>query len=138
MILPVIYSVLVWALAMRWRRRWPAFAVVTGGLIVLAGMYRVYMAWGEKLSPQYKHILILYWPYVVLVGVVGFYIACLPRRAREHECQRCGYDLRGLNPAGLSCPECGADWCGPGSGREPPVEPLIAIPTGKPRNRTVL
>jgi hypothetical protein len=137
-IFPVVYAVLVWSIAMHWRRRWPAFVAVAVGVIALLLLYSLVHAWDGAFPPHYRHIFLLFWPYTILIGLMGFYIACLPRRAQEHECQKCCYDLRGLNPKGLSCPECGETFKGQGSGLEPPEPTLIPIPRGAPRDRTVL
>lgn len=138
MIFPVIYAVVVWWMAMHWRRRWPSFAAVGLGVLLPMGGYVLLRRWDGAISPMYRHVLILFWPYVVLLAMMGFYIAMLPRRAGAHQCARCFYDLRGLSPSGLNCPECGEPFMGKGSGREPPEPTLIPIPSGPPRQRTVL
>ena len=138
MIFPVIYAVVIWSVAMHWRRRWPAFAIVVAGVVALLLLYRLIHVWDAVLPPQYRHFFLLFWPYTALVGAMGIYIACLPRPARDYECTKCLYDLRGLDPKGLSCPECGEAFCGKGSGREPPEPELIPIPRGSPKSRTIL
>ena len=127
-----IYAVVIWALAMHWRRRWPAFAIVACGTALLVGAVRLCMRL-DLLPATAKIFYELLWPYILLLGGMGTYIACLPRRAREHECQRCHYDLRGLDPLALTCPECGAEWRGRGSGREAKHEELVPIPGRTPK-----
>lgn len=135
MILPVIYAVLTWYLAMRWRRTWLAFAAVAGSVLVLMLAGHLLEVWMPHMEGQGKSLLLLFWPYTVLVGVVGIYIACLPAKAGEMQCARCRYDLSGLDPHGLSCPECGAVWKGKGSAFEAPPPELTPIPKGPPKMR---
>lgn len=123
---------------MYWRRRWPSFASVGAGVTALLLLFRLAHAWDGAFPPLYRHIYLLFWPYTVLVGMVGLYIACLPRRPAEYQCAKCFYDLRGLDRKGLYCPECGQAFTGKGSGREPPEPELIPIPRGAPKKRTVL
>ena len=53
----------------------------------------------------------LLYPYVFLLGGVGYYMAVLPRPAGEgakDPCAQCGYDLHGIEEfAQPVCPECG-------------------------------
>lgn len=133
-----IFAVIVWALTMRWRRRWPAFVIVTVAVGTLLLLTRLLVAYEYLLPRETRLVHELLWPYIGLLALVGYYIACLPRRPGEHACPTCHYDLRGLNPRGLSCPECGAEWRGPGSGHEPPPDDLIPIPKGPPKRREAL
>lgn len=133
-----IYAVLVWAAAMHWRRRWPSFALVTAGVLVLVLGQRLVFRFGEHLAPQYRHLFILLVPYTILMGSMGYFICLLPRRVHETECRGCGYDLAGLNPLGLSCPECGAEWRGRGSAHAPKPPELIPIPKGPPKRRRTI
>lgn len=137
MIFPVIYAVVVWGLAMHWRRQWPAAAAVIIGLCGLILVYRLFVAMGDHLT-GYRHMLVLFWPYTVFVTAIATYIACLPRRLSDTQCRSCAYDLHGLDMKNLNCPECGTEWQGQGSGKEPPPEPLIPIPTGPPMRRRTL
>ncbi len=133
-----IFSTLVWALAMYWRRRWPSFAIVTASMLVLLGVARIFDAWHEHL-PAMSHLFYeLLWPYIGLTCGIGYYICFLPRRpSGELHCRGCGYHLVGLNPAGLNCPECGTPWEGKGSGLEAPPEKLIPIPR-KPMKKRIM
>ena len=46
---------------------------------------------------------------LVLGGIIWLWVAAIrPPRIREPSCGRCGYPVQGL--AGLTCPECGADF----------------------------
>lgn len=105
----VVYAVLVWYAAAKWRRRWPSFAWVALGVIGLVGLAYLHYwmnIWthGKIYLPVLRSIL---YPYIVLVGVVGAYIACLPRTIPgQVRCSVCRYDLAGLRLPAV-CPECG-------------------------------
>jgi hypothetical protein len=105
----VIYAVVVWYFAIRYRRNWRAFAAVVAGvagLSVLAYLHIRLSRWthGRIFLPQLQ---VLLYPYTVLVGVVGFYAACLGHRYNPAACLGCGYDRTGLMRANPVCPECG-------------------------------
>lgn len=109
MILFVIYAALAWFAAMRWRRTLAAFAAVVaavGGLVLLAGFHLLLNQWtgGRIFLPGLQMML---YPFTVLVGVIGFYLACLPRSIPDASCRACEYDLRGLASERAVCPECG-------------------------------
>lgn len=128
-----IYAMIIWAGAMYWRRKWPALAITAAGVLLLLIAGRLFIAYEHLLPSGTRLFHELLWPYTLFVGAMGFYIALLPRPAKGHECKRCRYDLRGLDPHNLICPECGEEWCGIGSGREPPPVDLIPIPKGPPK-----
>jgi hypothetical protein len=143
-ILLAAYAVFVWYLAVRYRRQWRGFASVALGVVVLLAISRP--AIGEHalssvlpggLRIGYRHLLILLIPEAALVGLIGFFIASLPRNESSTACRGCGYDLGGLNPLGLMCPECGREWRGVGSGREDPPIVLTPIPRAPVRRRRV-
>lgn len=105
MILFAIYAVIVWYLALRFRRRWQAFAIVPVASV------SVYL-----LVPLMRHVnvadiglYILLGAEAVVILIVGLFIAVLPRPPAHPHCHYCKYDMRGLH--GLSpeqrCPECG-------------------------------
>lgn len=109
MILFVIYAALAWFAAMRWRRTLAAFAAVlaaVGGLVLLAGFHLLLNQWtgGRIFLPGLQMML---YPYTVLVGLIGVYLACLPRSIPAASCRACEYDLRGLAADRAVCPECG-------------------------------
>ncbi len=102
-----LYTVLIWWIAFRYRRRWlGAGAVVVG----VAGMYIV----SELLAVMFPTadgrgsplIAMLLLPYEGMLFVGGMYIVALPRPKRLMTCRGCSYDMRGLD-AGSRCPECG-------------------------------
>jgi hypothetical protein len=106
------YAAFVWYAVAIWRRRWQAFAIVALSIlgIVAVGVLHVLLnRWtkGAVNLPAFHPIL---YPYGFFVGVVGVFIACLPRAVREGDCQTCGYNLDGL--AESRCPECGRLWAG--------------------------
>lgn len=138
MLLFPIYAVLIWSVTMYWRRRWPAFVAVALSVLSLLMLGRLFMAYEYWFPPTAKLFYEMLWPYTFLVGGMGLYIACLPRRVGPNQCKKCHYDLSGLDPRGLTCPECGTEWCGPGSGKEPPPVELIPIPKGPPMRRRSL
>lgn len=135
MILPVLYAMLIWYLAMRLRRRWSGAASVAAGVLLLIALNRLFSGENPGLlagkgdrGPNI--LLVLLWPYTLLVAGVGAFIVCLPRRPPgEFYCQKCHYDFAGLNPAYLVCPECGANWKGKGADPEVPEPELIKPPT---------
>lgn len=112
MMIFVLYAAVVWYAAARWRRTWWSFAVVTGGLLVIIGFILaqdwISLAIGFRLVGVMVNGLL--YPFAVLLGLVGYYIALIPRPPGEGAsvpCEHCGYDLVGMeNPAGV-CPECG-------------------------------
>lgn len=120
LIFPVVYAVMTWYLAMRWRRRWPSFAVVALSVAILCGVGIVLrtseglLAWtgpGKSMAGTLRHPVVeaLLWPYTALVLCVGLFISCVRRTApSEAHCPRCHYDLSALDPEDLVCPECGA------------------------------
>ena len=68
--------------------------------------------------------------------VMGLFVASLPRaHPGGMVCRGCRYNLTGLNPIGLECPECGAQWRGEGSGHVDTRPARIPIPTGREKRR---
>ncbi|HRJ49409.1 MAG TPA: hypothetical protein PKU91_02680, partial [Phycisphaerales bacterium] len=53
----------------------------------------------------------LLYPFAALLGLVGYYIAVIPRppgEGAQHPCEHCGYDLVGMEETDRGvCPECG-------------------------------
>lgn len=143
MILFVFYAMLVWYGAYLWRRRWGGLVVLAAALTGLLVVWKVHYrmnGWveGGNFLPVLRVLLA---PYIVLVMGVGVVLVCQRRLPRSgYYCRACQYDLSGLEPAALACPECGDPWTGKGSGVEPPEEhiELIPIPTGPPRRRVSL
>lgn len=137
MILPVVYAVLTWYAAVRWRRRWPSFLLVGLSISFLFLLGRLGHAWQGHFPLAFRTSFVLFWPYAFLVAGIGLYICFLPRRHHEYQCRGCGYDLSGLDHQSLVCPECGDEWRGKGSGHEP-SEVLTPIPKGPPKRRTAI
>lgn len=178
MIFPVIYAVVLWFLAARFRRMWQGILIVSIaiGLLALLGTTAIEHEdrWiiGPRASrmPEWwrygsKQLLILLIPYTILVGGVAVFLVSLPRPRLKMSCRKCSYDLSGLNPLGLVCPECGAEqgphhcracghdlrgqnplglicpncaspWKGLGSGREDEPEQLTPILRKPPPRRS--
>ncbi len=110
MLLFVFYAVAVWYGAVRWRRSWRAFAWVSGGLLGVLAVIQFHVlldAWtrAEIYMPVLQFLL---WSYMGLVGLVGYFVACIPQARRPWCCAGCGYDLTGVPGFTDLCPECGA------------------------------
>lgn len=137
-IFPVVYLVLVWFLAVRWRRTWPGVAVVVVAVALLVVLNQLLGGEAGSLGGKRASILlVLLWPYTILVGAGGAFMLALPRTVRgDYHCTRCHYDLAGLDPAGLICPECGTPWRGKGWNPLEPEPELIKPPPAKPRRKT--
>ncbi|MGE3107995.1 MAG: hypothetical protein AB7G11_10920 [Phycisphaerales bacterium] len=140
MLLFPLYAVVIWALAAKWRRTWKGFAaVLVGTVLLLLIEYTLYRLGNLKLPLiQPKQALGLLIPFTVLVFLVGVFIACQRRPTPSPiHCTKCHYDLTGLNPAGLHCPECGAEWRGVGSGfaSEPRRRPARRLGAARAMNR---
>lgn len=130
-----LYAVLVWWAAARWRRQWGSFASVLGGmafLVVVAWFHLLLNEWTE--GRLYLPVLqVVLYPYIVLVGLIGFFVACLPRTKMPGHCRICGYDLRGLEEETSMCPECGVLMQAPPAG-VPETPPPPAMPRIIPRD----
>ena len=107
MFLFVVYAIAVWYAAFRWRRTATAYAWVIAGILGLVGVAWVH----AKLAQRWPNLFVisqlqlLLYPYTILVGVMGFFIASLPLSG----CRLCGYDLSGHEGEDIErCPECGA------------------------------
>lgn len=109
MIFFAAYALAVWFAAAKWRRRWWAFASVALGMVGLALVAYLHICLNEWTGGKiYLRVMqVFLYPYALLVGVVGIYISCLPRRIAEGACARCEYDLAGLAGESPACPECG-------------------------------
>lgn len=136
MIFPVIYAALTWYFAMRWRREWPSFLAVALSALFLFLAIQMIEAWRERIPPEARGGMVLVYPYSVLVIGIGLYICVMPRRVSETQCRRCRYELSGLDPVDLKCPECGTLWKGRGSGLEEKHD-LIPRPTGPIKKRGI-
>lgn len=109
MLLLPAYAVILWYLIAQHRRTWRGFAIVAGGflfLVLVAYFHWLLSKWthGAVFLPTLQAVL---YPYTVLVGVIGFYICCVSRRHVHGHCQKCRYDLAGLEGTEIICPECG-------------------------------
>lgn len=102
------YALLVWYFAAMHRRTPAGYAaaVVGVGLLILI-MYFHWLLGQYHPDLMIQGLQILLYPYTVAVGLVGLFIALLPRRIDPGACARCGYDLAGLDHPVNRCPECG-------------------------------
>ncbi len=114
MMIFVVYAAIVWYAACRWRRRWPSFAAVTLGLFGMYAILQTYSLISEWTGIRIVGSMVraLLYPFTALLGLVGYYVACLPRSPGEGSlvpCTACGYDLVGMEEIErLICPECGS------------------------------
>lgn len=108
MILLAVYGVLVWYLAMRWRRRWYGFASVA----VLSLLLWLTTPLIRMLSPDWHGMTVLIGGESLLLALGGLFICLLPRTPRGTAyCRQCWYEFKGLErdeTGNLVCPECGA------------------------------
>lgn len=109
-ILFAVYALVVWYLALRFRRRVGGFVIVALGGMAAAYLGRVLPkvlpSW--LIDPEgYPGIQWLFWAEAGVVWGVGLFIACLPRPLTYPHCPYCRYDLRGLEGEVTTCPECG-------------------------------
>lgn len=105
MILFAVYAVVVWFLAMRWRRTFLGFVVPIAAVLLavaVTGLLRIWL-----IEVAYVQLSLLMWAEAIIVGGIGLFIACLPRRPQGQYCPWCWYDTRGLGSDIKICPECG-------------------------------
>ncbi len=107
MILFVLYALLIWFGTSKFRRRWPAFAILAAGVGLVLILHRVFLdlivSPGPGMMPAWIYVAI--WPYAGLILLVGLIFALSGPLPQREGCRRCGYDLTGLTHR--RCPECG-------------------------------
>lgn len=103
------YAVIVWYLTARYRRTLLAYACALSGVGLLMTLGYAHWVIG-RFHPELfiQGMQILLYPYTIVVGAVGVFIASLPHRVEPGNCPRCGYNLLGLATPLANCPECGA------------------------------
>lgn len=116
MVIPTLYTIVVWYLAARWRRTRAGAALlvlslvpVTAALVATAryaGEGPVSNFLGLSVTGYGRVMAIVTIMYGVLLQAIGWFIYSLPRARAAHQCPACGYDLRGT--PGPACPECGS------------------------------
>ncbi len=107
MVFLLAYAVLIWFIAVRFRRSWPAFVAPVVSLIpIFILTWMSVEHWGrEPGEPPATWIYIPAGAYAALIVFVSYFIACIPRTRNESTCDFCAYDLAGLPTE--RCPECG-------------------------------
>ena len=112
MLIFMFYAVAVWYGAVRWRRTWLGFIWVTAGVLGVFGVIQFHRLLNTWTSYDiYLPVLqTLLWGYVALVGMVGYFVACIPQARAPWCCVKCGYDLTGVPGFGERCPECGHEF----------------------------
>ncbi|MBL8964945.1 MAG: hypothetical protein KF787_00985 [Phycisphaeraceae bacterium] len=113
MMIFVLYAAIVWYAAARWRRTWWAFSAVTAGLLLIIGFILAQGWISQAIGFRLVGVMVngLLYPFAALLGLVGYYIAVIPRppgEGAQHPCEHCGYDLVGMEETDRGvCPECG-------------------------------
>ena len=112
MALFVLYAAIAWWLACLHRRTLLGMAIVVTSVLLLLGVGWFHVQLGVRFDFEIKNMQILLYPYTFLVGIVGLYLALLPRNIRPttfvpRTCPGCAYDLAGLPRDEVVCPECG-------------------------------
>lgn len=105
MVFLLAYAMVLWAIAVIWRRRWQSFAALTLGIPPIAGLTHMAVILSNQ-PDEPPHTWIYYFGavYAALVLGVGLFIAVLPRKGPEEACPQCNYDVQGIAE---TCPECG-------------------------------
>jgi hypothetical protein len=118
MFLFVLYAVMSWYFAAKYRRMWRGgFSVIASLLgLILIGWLHIKLSQWTKGTVSLPMMQMLLYPYAIMVVAVGVFLIVLPRRIDQPgHCQMCGYDLEGLEimpgRVWLVCPECGEDHC---------------------------
>jgi hypothetical protein len=105
LIIFAVYAVVVWFLAMRWRRQFRGFVVsIAGALLAML------ITWGLRRiisEMAYIQLSLLLFAEAAIVGGMGVFIALLPRAPAHPHCPWCWYNTSGLGPDVKACPECG-------------------------------
>lgn len=103
-----LYAVLVAFLVAKYRRRWQGFAItlLAMAFVALVGVLHWWMGFLSDGRLQVDNMRIILIGYGLLIGAMGFFIACLGHQQPWH-CQFCGYNLLGHAEHNPMCPECG-------------------------------
>ncbi|MEO1583801.1 MAG: hypothetical protein AAFR96_04415 [Planctomycetota bacterium] len=112
MFLFVVYALLIWYAAFRWRRHVAGVVTIVGGMIVMHLFNIVHGDIADSLGYDENIFRGLMYPYMGLVAAVGIYLFCFPKelpRGTLH-CRACWYDLSDMEgefTEHTPCPECG-------------------------------
>jgi hypothetical protein len=124
--------VVIWFLALRFRRRWQAFAIVPAASLAIYLLVPVL----RQISAADVGIYLLLGAEAAVVLVVGLFIAVLPRPPAHPHCHYCQYDMRGLHGhrSDQLCPECGMPADGYASVRRQRAKVFAAATNVQPVN----
>lgn len=105
MVFLLAYAMVVWAIAIMWRRRWPAFAATFLSIPPVVGITHLTVLYTAGLEDgPHTWIYPVGFAYAGLILGVGLLIAVQPRAVPETACPMCHYDAVGIDS---TCPECG-------------------------------
>jgi len=105
---PLFYAVAVWAICVRFRRRWPAFVVPLLSIGPVALLTYLELALLDFLESGGQPLVYIFSGGLsALMLGVGLLIAVQPRTVVQQPCPSCRYEMEGVK--GDICPECGAD-----------------------------
>lgn len=107
----VVYALLVWYAALRWRRRSAGILTIAAAMFGLHLFNLVHGDIARAFGYDADIFRGLMYPYMGLVAVIGLYLYSFPRelpRGRVH-CRACWFDLSDHEEldADTPCPECG-------------------------------
>jgi hypothetical protein len=106
MVFLLAYAMVVWAIAIMWRRRWQAFAATFLSIPPVVGITHLTVLYTAGLEDgPHTWIYPVGFAYAGLILGVGLLIAVQPRNVPETACPMCQYDAVGIDE---TCPECGA------------------------------
>lgn len=108
-IFPVYAMISLYAIGLN-RRRWLGYALaIACPLLILLAM-RLLDEVARWTNGAFKPggIKIMFYPYAILLFMAGAFLSLLPRaKPAVGHCEKCGYDLAGLERDMPLCPECG-------------------------------
>lgn len=137
MVLLPVYAVAVCVLVARFRRRPLGYILAIIGALIPMGVLAIL----RRVVPPSEDVStvslgLIMWAESWFMLAMGLIVASLPRpHPKGMFCTGCKYDLTGLHPVDLDCPECGMRWKGKGSGRDIDDVPRIPIPRGPIKRR---
>ena len=97
----VIPALATWFAMCLTPNRWIRLLILIVSPLIIVGFGTLYQMVAPNSIPPF--FVVVYGALIFLLGIVCLFARQKPR---THECQGCGYDLRGLE-ARHECPECG-------------------------------